>query len=250
MRNQLRAAFYLLSRSAWAKAAVVLPLIYLGFFCVVALVWPGASVESFPDGQDVAQASLAGAMPVLACVLVAGISAADMTSSGARMACCAERGRAGFVASRLVRAVCVACAFSAYVLLLKVLLACVFGAPPPALPEDTLPRVASALLVIAMYAAITQLVAWVVRGTGRALLALWLLGLVEFVAYAILLPAPGAEGPLVALRVVLVHLLPMTSSALLTSGAPLLPLSSFVTPVLWIALATALSLRLWNRRNV
>lgn len=250
MRNQLRAAFYLLSRSAWAKAAVVLPLIYFGFFGVCALLSPGTTIQQFPDGRDAIQTLLAGVTPVLACVLVAGVSAADMTSGGARMACCAERGRAGFVASRLVRAVCVAWAFSAYVLLLKVLLACVFGAPPPALPEDTLPRVASALLVIAMYAAITQLVAWVVRGTGRTLLALWLLAGVEFVAYAILLPVPGAEGPLVALRVALVHLLPTTSSALLSSGAQLLPLSSFVTPVLWIALATALSLRLWNRRNV
>lgn len=250
MRNQLRAAFYLLSRSAWAKAAVVLPPLCAAFALVGALVNPGAQLTAFSGGLDLAQELVGGMMPALTCLLVVGVSLSDRASGGVRMACCAERGRERFVASRLARAVCVAWAFSVYVLLVRVLLACALGTALPALTGDVVPRVASALLLIAAYATIAQLGSWLVQGIAAVFVLWWLLGLVEFVIWTVVAPYPGDARPLVALRAALVHLLPMISSALVSSGAQLDPLSSFVAPVLWIVLATALSLLLWNRRHV
>lgn len=94
MTNQLRAAFYLLVRSAWVKGCAVLVVLFQLY-----RVW--MFVEGARFGlQDALIVN--GVTPMACCLLAVGLGMADQRSHGLRSAALAENGRRDYVASRFV----------------------------------------------------------------------------------------------------------------------------------------------------
>lgn len=94
MRNQVRAALYLLRRNVWLWVALALVVLQE----VGILLLAGAGTRF--GGQD----SLLGLFltPTICCVAAAGVVAADQREKGLRQAATAEGGRLAYAASRLV----------------------------------------------------------------------------------------------------------------------------------------------------
>lgn len=94
MRNQLRAAFYLLSRSAYLKGAVVLTVLMQGF-----RIWMVLNGASF-GLQD----SLLGDYLVrfFCCLVPVGMAGLDQHDHAWRSSCSSESGRVSYMASRMV----------------------------------------------------------------------------------------------------------------------------------------------------
>lgn len=94
MRNQVRAALYLLRRNVWLWVALVL--VALQELGILLLAADGTRF----GGQD----SLFGLFltPAICCVAAAGVVAADQRERGLRQAATAEGGRLACAASRLV----------------------------------------------------------------------------------------------------------------------------------------------------
>lgn len=102
MRNHIRAAFHLLARSAYAKAAFLVTL-----YPLAAVVLEGAYAVVVPtsrvvlDGTSLVSLNLQLAL-FMAVLSAAGLVAADQHTIAARNACLSQNGRWRYAASRLV----------------------------------------------------------------------------------------------------------------------------------------------------
>lgn len=172
MRSQLRAALYLLSRSAYLKGAVVMTVLIAAFRI---WVWFTASPEanvSFTSstggifGKGPILESIA---PFICCMVAAGMAGADRKAVAVRMACSTDQGRAHYAASRFVLVLVQTTA----VCLLTVVMGLVVWAVT-CLPVDSLdyrsPWIAlwllSSILMVATYAQVIQLLCWLTKSTA------------------------------------------------------------------------------------
>ncbi len=265
MGNQLRASLYVLSRSPWAILAAIVPAlcgvagVVLGVTSQAATSAGVASVLSLGIAQmadlSLAEALLHDSTLMLVMVVVLGLASDDLVG-GVRMACAAERGRGGYVDSRFARALGVSVALGAYtaaaLLLPGVATAWAAGDPAPVtLSADDALRALGAFLLLAAYAEIAQLVCWAVDGgVAQGLMGCFLLGMLEFLAFQCLQGLALPDRPLAGLFDTLCRLLPLSCAQAFTDASAAPSLAALAVPVLWLALAHALSRRLWARRSV
>lgn len=124
MTNQIRSVLYLLSRDAYLKGAVVLPVLALAVLIGVPALVGAASGALYPAAG---WASLARGVVTVGAVFgttftMMGLAAHDTAAGGLRVACLAERGRGRSVAARMLAAGLVALGLAAWSALLA--LAC------------------------------------------------------------------------------------------------------------------------------
>lgn len=101
LRNQLRAALYLASRDAYVKGALVIPVLYAGWFAWVMLMSDGYSRADF---QTVYLGVVSSGAVLGTCFATLGVSSHDLAARGLRASVTAEGGRAGYVTSRVLLA--------------------------------------------------------------------------------------------------------------------------------------------------
>ena len=101
LRNQLRAVLYLASRDAYVKGALVLPVLYAGWFAWVMLASSGYTRADF----ETAYLGVVGSGAVFGtCFATLGVSSHDLAAHGLRASVTAAGGRTGYVASRVILA--------------------------------------------------------------------------------------------------------------------------------------------------
>lgn len=263
MGNQLRAAFYLLARNPWAMAAVVVPAVAAALSLAIDAVYLSQGVgvaisldTTLPLGPSLAQGLSQGMAFLLVMLAVLGLASADLARGGVRMACATDRGRDGFVASRFVRTLGVSVGLGVYILVLRLLSLAIeafISRSAPRLsfsPDDAL-RVLDALLLVAAYAEMAQLVCWAVGGgVAQGLVGCFLLGMLEFLAYSLLQGQMLSGRPLSGLFDALSRLLPCSGMQAVVDASAEPTFAWLLVPVLWLVVACALSRWLWARRAV
>ena len=251
MRNQLRAALYLLLHDAYLKGAVAITALLPLASALVTLI-PGVSPITFES----VLASAVGAANFGASFAMVGLVAHDLASGGLRAACLAPRGRLRYVASRAVLAGVVSVALMLWAVVVAAVLLVfpgVYVGHPDALAE-LVGVIGVRVLVAWAYAAIAMLLTWASRrerGMGGVFLislavSAGILGLLVQmlpVMVAQLFSQKLGSSLLDGLRAVLLY-------PLVESFAVVDPLRSVALPLVYVAVASALSCRLWARRAV
>lgn len=273
MLNQIRSTVYLLSRDAYLKGAVVLPVLVT----VVALGVPALATMNGTGTMMVSWSSLARTLLSVGVVFgtafaMTGLVTHDTATRGLRAACLAERGRGRYVASRLLAAGAMALALAAW----SSLLALVGGLLPgvsdcsslmvpstaggPASLGELVPWALVAALVGWAYAAVGMLLVWA-REDGLGFLGVCVLtfllvsGILESLlsTLALIVCATLAADPTVQLGL-FVSCLPSGAWAMgalpLVSGDSARAALVLVVPLVWVALGGALSWARLARRNL
>lgn len=253
MRSQLRSAFYLLSRSAWFKGAVVLTVL-----SALARVWMLSRGFSF-GLQDVLLGNWY--FPALICCLVpAGLAGADQKAHGWRANTASKGDRAGYLISRIVTTwvsvtVLVALALALDALLgLVVPAASLLRATPSAF---SLPWILGGYLAYVAYAQIALLLCWWSGHTSATLVLLALMAPKDILFFALVqlfqwlggfvpafLAVAEVVGSLSLGNVFSVTVVFDMSARLVPNG----PLVLFALPLGWIAATLLLSWRVMSKK--
>ncbi|OUP39190.1 hypothetical protein [Olsenella sp. An188] len=251
MRNQLRAALYLLLHDAYPKGAVAITALLPLVFALTTLI-PGVDPVTF----EYVLSGAVGAANFGASFAMVGLVAHDLASGGLRAACLAPRGRQRYVVSRAVLAGVVSVALMLWAVVFSAVLLVfpgVYVAYSDALGE-LVGVVGARVLVAWAYATIATLLTWVSRrerGMGGVFLislavSAGILGLLVQtlpVMVAQLFSQELGSALLDGLRFVLLY-------PLVESFAVVDPLRSVALPLVYLVAASALSCRLWARRAV
>ncbi len=273
MLNQIRSTLYLLSRDAYLKGAVVLPMlvlaVMLGIPALVAL--NGTSTMAVLWGSLVRMLLSVGTVFGSAFAMT-GLVTHDTATRGLRAACLAERGRGRYVASRLLAAGAVALALAAWSSLLALvcrLLPGVSGYSPLMVPSsadgpaslgELVPWALVAAFVGWAYSAVGMLLVWA-REDGLGFLGVCVLtfllvsGILESLlsTLALIVCAALSADPTVQLGL-FVSCLPSGAWAMgalpLVSGDSARAALVLVVPLVWVALGGALSWARLARRNL
>lgn len=180
MRSQLRAALYLLSRSAYLKGAVVVTALIAAFRI---WVWftaqgTGASVSFASGGSPYGKGPILESMaPFICCVVAAGMVGADRKAGAVRMACSSDQGRSHYAASRFVLVLAQTAAVCLLTVVMGLLVWAVTGLPVDSLDYRS-PWVAlwllSSVLIVAVYAQVIQLFCWLTKSTALSVFMAYL----------------------------------------------------------------------------
>lgn len=241
MRNQLRAAFYLLSRSSYLKGAVAVTVLIAAFRIWVGLTAPADANVSFAQENSVFGRGviLGGFAPFVCCVVAAGMAGADRKTGAVRMACSTDQGRTQYATSRFVLVLIQTATICLLTMATGLLVWAVTG-----IPIDTLDygspwialRLPSSILLVAVYAQVIQLFCWLARSTALSVLVayvgvgfVWLFSLYldqqaffypalaplfEFIKLGTLFPSLKAVGAAGASDVLLLLVVPCACLAL------------------------------------
>lgn len=248
LANQLRSAFFLASRDAYVKGAFVLPALLAVSTILLVLLFPDANMHvMFESGLlgIVRTGALFGT-----CLAMAGIVTHDVSSGGLRAAVLAERGRGGYVASRVILALVLAVLLGVWSVLLG--MAPLLG---PRVVFEGMPagelalRVAAHVLVGWTYAVFGMLLLWLARsprGFASAFFAAVILGAgvlnaLLLVPVAVLIPL-SQELAYGALQIII----PILPSGLL-ADAFVADARLVVLPVAYVIVFWALSRRVMAR---
>ena len=106
LANQLRAALYLASRSAYVKGAFVLPALFVVPTILLELLFPDADMHVIFEGSLLSLVRTGALYGT--CLAMVGIVTHDVSSGGLRAATLTARGREGYVASRVILALVLA----------------------------------------------------------------------------------------------------------------------------------------------
>ena len=195
LANQLRAALYLASRSAYVKGVFVLPALSIVPIILLELLFPDADMHMIFEGSALAlvrREALFGT-----CLAMAGIVTHDVSSGGLRAAALTARGREGYVASRVILALVLAVLLGLWSALLNIPLLLGPSVVTGMIPADEMVlRAVAYVLVGWAYAVFGMLLLWLSRRPrGFALvffmaiiLGAGLLNVVFFVPAMVLIP--------------------------------------------------------------
>lgn len=253
MANQLRAALYALVRNyrTWvALALVVLGRAYAAWSVTQGVTY-GLQDSVFRDKALLLIVLFAGA----------GVAAFDQRGGALRSACCAERGRTGYVASRFVAVAALALGLLAAAVALDVVVGALV---PGASVIAASPAMGAPMRVVAgvlTYLVIAELAfaAGVVTRSHSAIATAGIV-VVAFVALCLIalavVPA-GSPTPMgVTLSEILGFVLPLeglSANVMFAPYAALMPLDflrAFVVPLVWLAALLALVRGVMARRTV
>ena len=106
LANQLRAALYLASRSAYVKGAFVLPALFVVPTILLELLFPDADMHVIFEGSLLSLVRTGALYGT--CLAMVGIVTHDVSSGGMRAAILTACGREGYVASRVILALVLA----------------------------------------------------------------------------------------------------------------------------------------------
>lgn len=189
MGNQIRAGLYLLSRSAYAKGAAVIQVLY-GLVLLGVSIVPGQRM--MPLAMLVT--NMAGLLPFTACYLSAGFVRADLSQRGSRAAVLSREGRMRYVASRLVVVIASACALgvvTAVFCLVAGGLGVLLGFVAASRSAELVSCVSQAcvqLLVACAYAALAAMLEWLSKRGISPLAVMVLLPIGAIEVFAVVLP--------------------------------------------------------------
>ena len=175
LRNQLRAALYLASRDAYVKGAFVLPALRALATLLTTLLTPQNADMHLVISFESSLLSLVNTGAIFGtCFAVTGITVHDLSSDGLRASIATERGRADYVATRMILALMLSMVLTAWTVLLGLILLLAPGAQLEGMPLGELVlRVLASMLVGWTYAAFGLLLLWLSRrsrGFGTTLL--------------------------------------------------------------------------------
>ena len=175
LRNQLRAALYLASRDAYVKGAFVLPALWVLATLLTILLTPQNADMHLVISFEQSLFTIMNAGAVFGtCFAVVGITVHDLSSDGLRASIAAGRGRADYVATRMILALLLSVVLTAWAVLLGLILLLAPGAQLGGMPLGELVlRALASVLVGWTYAAFGLLLLWLSRrsrGFGTTLL--------------------------------------------------------------------------------
>ncbi|MBM6774290.1 hypothetical protein [Olsenella profusa] len=182
LANQLRAALYLLSRDAYTKGALVIPALLTAGGVLVTLLtrlWVPAGTSA---DMVVVVTGAAPSLPVLDAGVVFGTGFAmmglvshELAADGRRASLLGARGRAGYVASRVIASGLLAVVLGVWSLLLTLVSAALTGQGTGALsPSELAGAFVTRVLVGWAYAVLCALLAQPGRSVGMTMLVVWL----------------------------------------------------------------------------
>lgn len=250
LRNQLRAVAFLASRDSYVKGAFALPALWVAWVVLTSLLAPPDANMHLSLSFESSFLSLVNTAAVFGtCLAAAGVAVHDVSSGGLRAAALSARGRADYVTTRMILALVLSVALTAWTALLGLLLLLVpHVTEGMALGEMAL-RLLAGALVAWTYAVFGLLLLWLSRrsrGFGMTLLISIMLaaGLLNWVLLLpALLPAPfWPEAAYGLLQLVT----PLQPGALLSVSASLDPLPA-VTCFVCVAACWAASRALMAR---
>ena len=251
LANQLRAALYLASRDAYVKGAFVLPALYVVLTILLMLLFPGANMHViFEDALLglVRTGALFGT-----CLAMAGIVTHDVSSGGLRAAILAERGREGYVASRMILALLLTVLLGLWSVLLGMTLLLTPGVAFEGMPSGELAlRVVAHVLVGWTYAAFCMLLLWLSRRSRgfastffvAVILGAGFLNAVLFVPVMVLIPL--SQGLAYEALQLIVPILPST----LLGDTFVADARLVVLPIVYAAVFWALAYRVMTRAQL
>lgn len=191
MGNQTRAAFYLLTRSAYAKGEVVIQVLY-GLALLGVSIVPGQQVMSLA----MLVTNMGSLLPFTACYLSAVFVRAGLPQRGSRAAVLSREGRMRYVASRLVVVIASACTLGVVTAVFCLVAGCrwlgvLFGFVAASRSAELATCASQAcvqLLVACAYAALAAMLEWLSkRGISPlAVMVLLPIGVIE--VFAVVLP--------------------------------------------------------------
>ena len=248
LRNQLRAALYLASRDAYVKGAFVLPALWVLATLLTILLTPQNADMHLVISFEQSLFTIMNAGAVFGtCFAVVGITVHDLSSGGLRASIATGRGRADYVATRMILALPLSVVLTAWAVLLGLILLLAPGAQLGGMPLGELVlRALASVLVGWTYAAFGLLLSRRSRGFGTTLLISIMLagGLLNL---ALLIPMAVAVPFSQELAYDLAQLLmPLQPAALLGASAELDPGPAMMC-VAFIAAFWAISHRLMTR---
>ena len=263
LKNQTRAALYLLHRNIWPKVALIAMLaIAFGPICADTMLIAG------PDGTarrvldfTTFLVNATHALPFCACLVSAGLVSADLARGGARGAVLSQDGRRCYVASRLIAPALVVLALEALLAVLCLAVYLVGGAlglvaildGPEYFAAQLVQCVVPRLLLSYAYLCLAALAEWLTRSGANALgvAALFGIGLVGVLVFLVPLWLGNLLGLGSALGLAVQGWLPVFQ---VNSASPTLGLAdpnifrALITAPACVALCYLAAQRLWARR--
>ena len=251
LANQLRAALYLASRSAYVKGAFVLPALFVVPTILLELLFPDADMHVIFEGSLLSLIRTGALYGT--CLAMVGIVTHDVSSGGMRAATLTARGREGYVASRVILALVLAVLLGLWSALLSISLLLAPGATFEGMPTGELAlRVVAHILMGWTYAVFGMLLLWPsrrTRGFASAFFVALILGagflnVVLFVPVMVLIPL-SQELAFEALQLI-VPILPST----LLGDTFVADVRLVVLPVVYVTVCWVLARRVMTRASL
>ena len=241
LANQLRAALYLASRSAYVKGAFVLPALFVVPTILLELLFPDADMHVIFEGSLLSLVRTGALYGT--CLAMVGIVTHDVSSGGMRSATLTACGREGYVASRVILALVLAVLLGLWSALLNIPLLLGPSVAFEGTPADELAlRAVACVLVGWTYAVFGMLLLWLARrarGFASAFFAAVILGagflnVVLFVPVMMVLIPLSQELAFEALQLI-VPILPSTLlGETFVADARLVVLPAVYVTVCWV----------------
>ena len=251
LANQLRAALYLASRSAYVKGAFVLPALFVVPTILLELLFPDADMHVIFEGSLLSLVRTGALYGT--CLAMVGIVTHDVSSGGMRAATLTACGREGYVASRVILALVLAVLLGLWSALLNIPLllgpSVAFEGTPAG---ELVLRAVACVLVGWTYAVFGMLLLWLARrarGFASAFFAAVILGagflnVVLFVPVMVLIPL-SQELAFEALQLI-VPILPST----LLGDTFVADARLVVLPVVYVTVCWMLARRVMTRASL
>ena len=251
LANQLRAALYLASRSAFVKGAFVLPALFVVPTILLELLFPDADMHVIFEGSLLGLVRMGALFGT--CLAMAGIVTHDVSSGGLRAAILTACGREGYVASRVILALVLAVLLGLWSALLNIPLllgpSVAFEGTPAG---ELVLRAVACVLVGWTYAVFGMLLLWLsrrTRGFASAFFVALILGagflnVVLFVPVMVLIPL-SQELAFEALQLI-VPILPST----LLGDTFVADARLVVLPVVYVTVCWVLARRVMTRASL
>lgn len=251
LANQLRAALYLASRSAYVKGAFVLPALFVVPTILLELLFPDADMHVIFEGSLLSLVRTGALYGT--CLAMVGIVTHDVSSGGVRAATLTACGREGYVASRVILALVLAVLLGLWSALLNIPLLLGPSVAFEGTPADELAlRAVACVLVGWTYAVFGMLLLWLARrarGFASAFFAAVILGagflnVVLFVPVMVLIPL-SQELAFEALQLIV----PILPSSLL-GDTFVADVRLVVLPVVYVTVCWVLARRVMTRASL
>lgn len=251
LANQLRAALYLASRSAYVKGAFVLPALFVVPTVLLELLFPDADMHVIFEGSLLSLVRTGALYGT--CLAMVGIVTHDVSSGGMRAAALTACGREGYVASRAILALVLAVLLGLWSALLNIPLllgpSVAFEGTPAG---ELVLRAVACVLVGWTYAVFGMLLLWLsrrTRGFASAFFVALILGagflnVVLFVPVMVLIPL-SQELAFEALQLI-VPILPST----LLGDTFVADARLVVLPVVYVTVCWVLARRVMTRASL
>ena len=255
LANQLRAGLYLLLHDAYFKGATVVLAMWLSAYGLLTLLPDDGVTFAFSLGSTFALSFRLVAF--FTCFAMMGLAVHDTAAGGMRAAALAGRGRAGYVASRMLLAPLVAVVLAAVATVLLAVMGAMLPralVPGPSAVAEVASQLPAYLLASWTYAAVGMVLVWAFpreRGIGTVLLGSVVLvtGLLETAVLMAFVIVPLAFSPELAWDL-LSALQPASLSMALQGSLEVGSGYVVLLAVVYLGVAWLLAWRLWARRAV